>query len=237
MIVRKNKSEEEIAKLFEVFKRQYKDRYTETAWEYIEENFWLFVFSNTAPDILMQIYHEIGIEAESGNFYKEHLRRIKNIFGIDRNIVDVASGIIPAFAQNIAYEQRKIGQGTITIYEPYLIIEKPKYHNMTLQKKEFTTETHIKEFDLVTGIMPCEATETIIEAACKNQKDFYVAMCGCTHFEYIPWGKYVSSEAYQDYVINKTLRLLEKYDNGKLVVDKLDDNYGIDYPILYNRKK
>ena len=85
--------------------------------------------------------------------------------------------------------------------------------------------------------MPCEATELIIEQACRNQKDFYVAMCGCTHFDYIPWGMYVSSEMYQDHVIRKTEQLLKEYDNGELVIERLDDNYAIDYPILYNRKK
>jgi hypothetical protein len=62
-------------------------------------------------------------------------------------------------------------------------------------------------------------------------------MCGCTHFDYIPWGMYVSTEMYQDYVIRKTKQLLKEYNNGELVIEQLDDNYPIDYPILYNRKK
>ncbi len=237
MIVRKYESEELISQLYNEFKKKYKHKYSRTAWEYIEENFWTFVFSNTAPDILMQIYHEIGIEAESGNFYQEHLKRIDSLFGLDKNILDVGSGMIPAFAEKVAHEQLRIGKGTITIYEPELLLKKPKYPNMTLHKKEFTSNTRIKEFDLVTGIMPCDATESIIESACQNGKDFYVAMCGCTHFDYIPWYMVVTPESYQEYVIGQTLRMLEHYDNGTLVVEKLSDNYAIDYPILYNRKK
>ena len=70
-----------------------------------------------------------------------------------------------------------------------------------------------------------------------NQKDFYIAMCGCTHFDYIPWGMYVTPEMYQDHVIDKTKRLLKEYDNGTLIVERLEGEKDLDYPILYNRKK
>ena len=40
----------------------------------------------------------------------------------------------------------------------------------------------LKDSDLIAGLFPCEATEPIIEEACKYDKDFYVAMCGCVHF-------------------------------------------------------
>ncbi len=237
MLAIKGKNEEEIALLFEAFSKKYRHKYSDYSWDFIEDNFWTYVFSNACPDILMQIYTELGIESPEGNFYKEHVKRIKERFDIGCNILDIASGKIPAFANSLAYEQLRIGKGTITLYEPLLIETKSKHRNMTLHKQEFTSDIHIKEFDLLTGIMPCEATELIIEQACRNRKDFYVAMCGCTHFDYIPWGMYVTSEMYQDHVIEKTLRWLKEYDNGELVIERLDDNYPIDYPILYNRKK
>ena len=71
------------------------------------------------------------------------------------------------FANKLAYEQLKINKGTITIYEPLLVDAKAKYPNMTIHKEDFTQKTDITKFDLVTGIMPCEATETIIEQACR----------------------------------------------------------------------
>ena len=237
MFAKKGKNERKIAILFKKFAQKYRQEYSESAWEFIEENFWMYVYSNVCPDLLMQIYTELGIESPNGNFYKEHLKRVQERFDITGNILDIGSGKIPAFANLLAYEQLRIGKGTITLYEPLLIETKPKYRNMTLYKEEFTSETHIKEFDLITGIMPCEATELVIEQACRNKKDFYVAMCGCTHFDYIPWGMYTAPEMYQDYVISKTQSLLKEYDNGELVIEQLDDNYAIDYPILYNRKK
>lgn len=237
MIARRGINEEEIAKLYASFCKKYKKLYSPDEWGYIEENFWTYVFSSAAPDILMQIYTELGIESPKGNYYKRQLTNLKRKFDIRCNILDVGSGMIPAFANLLAKEQLELGTGTVTLYEPLLLTTEAKHRNMTLYKTEFTTNTHIKEFDLLIGILPCEATESIIENACRNQKDFYIAMCGCTHFEYIPWGMYVTPEMYQDYVIEKTNRLLKEYDNGTLVVEKLEDETDLDYPILYNRKK
>lgn len=237
MIAQKGLNERKIARLYNSFCKKYKGIYTEEEWSYIEENFWTYVFSPGAPDILMQIYTELGIENVGGSYYQRHLENLKTKFNIGCNVLDVASGIIPSFANLLAHEQLRIGTGTVTLYEPLLGITKPKHHNMTLHKEKFTLETHIKEFDLVTGIMPCGATETIIENACRNQKDFYIAMCGCTHFDYIPWYMYVTPESYQEYVIEKTNRLLEECDNGTLVVERLEGETELDYPILYNRKK
>ncbi len=237
MIVQKGLSEEHISKLYNSFCQNYKSIYTPEEWEYIENNFWTYVFAPGAPDLLMQIYTELGIENVGGSYYKRHLENLKTKFDIGCNVLDIASGIIPSFANLLAHEQLQLGKGTVTLYEPLLGITRPKHRNMTLHKEKFTAETHIKEFDLITGIMPCGATEIILENACRNQKDFYIAMCGCTHFEYIPWGMYVTPEMYQDYVIDKTNRLLDEYDNGTLVVEKLEGETELDYPILYNRKK
>ena len=228
---------DQINKLFKNFKKKYKDKYEdEELWYYIEENFWNFIDKNSAPDVLMQIYTELGIESPDGNFYKEHLKRLKERFDIRGNVLDVASGSIPAFANLLAHEQLKIGSGTVTLYEPLLIVDKPKYPNMTMYRQNFTEYTYIKNFDLITGIMPCGVTETLIEQACRNQKDFYVAMCGCTHFEYVPYDFLITPESYQYYIIEKTEQLLQRYDNGTLEVEHLD-NYEINYPILYNKKK
>ena len=117
------------------------------------------------------------------------------------------------------------------------IITKPKFKNLTLKKEEFQSDTDIHSYDLVMGLLPCDATEAIISASCKAQKDFYIAMCGCVHFQgYDPFG-YYTPHMYQEYVIQLAQQMLKEYDNGELEVDFLPDEYGIDYPILYNRKK
>ncbi len=237
MIARKNATEEAIAILYDKFKKKYKHLYDEEEWVFIEDNFWTYVYEPAACDLLMQIYTELGIELEEPSFYQRHLTNIQRNFDIRSNVLDVASGMIPSFANLLAHEQLRLGKGTVTLYEPLLLTTKPKHRNMTLHKEKFQENTRIKEFDLITGIMPCAATESVIKAACMNRKDFYIAMCGCTHFEYIPWYMSVTPEMYQEHVIALAKDLLEEYDNGTLVVERFEPGYPIDYPIIYNRKK
>lgn len=230
------KSKAQITRELDKFLDEYGSLYDSEALYYILNNFWKKVSSKDSPDILMQVYGELGIEPTMGkSFYNAHLSKIEEIFGLDKNILDVASGMIPTFANKVAKRQLEIQKGTITIYEPLLLKTTPKYPNMTLHREYFTSETHIKEFDLLTGILACEATETIIESACKNKKDFYIAMCGCTHFKTVYPLIPVYADSYQDYVISKAQKLLKEYDNGELVIDHLDGSYNLNYPIIYNR--
>lgn len=50
----------------------------------------------------MQLYSELGLDIGKHTFYDEHLERINSIFGLDRDIIEVASRYIPAFANKIA---------------------------------------------------------------------------------------------------------------------------------------
>ena len=56
MFALKGKNEREIARLFKKFAKKYRHEYSDTSWEFIEENFWTYIYSNVCPDILMQIY-------------------------------------------------------------------------------------------------------------------------------------------------------------------------------------
>jgi hypothetical protein len=223
-------------KKFNTFLKKYAHCYPEEAVEFMKENFDSGLTSVCQADILMQINQELGVTYPVPSFYEAHLHKIMENFDIGCNIVEVACGRIPALGNLIAPRQLKIGKGTITLYDPNLLPIKPKYSNMTLHREGFSTTTDISSADLLISTLGCYTMEDTIEAACVNHKDFYVAMCGCTHFKYIlPW-MIPSPEFYQDTVIDLAERLLKQYDNGHLVVDKLDDDYIIDYPILYNRR-
>ena len=37
-------------------------------------------------------------------------------------------------------------------------------------------------YDLLVGILPCDATTLIIEKANEENKDFFIVLCDCTHF-------------------------------------------------------
>ena len=152
---------EEILKLrYEKFLLKYESLYEERMINYIKEHFWDSM-DEVVPDVLMQLYSEFGIL--KNNLYLEHLNKLKEKFDITGNILDIGSGVIPAFGNLVAKEQLKIGSGTITLYDPMIILDKTKYPNMRLVKKEFTLNTDVHDFNLITGILPCGATEDIIE--------------------------------------------------------------------------
>ena len=223
-------------KKFQEFLKKYAHLYPREALEFIKENFSNGLTTVCQADLLMQINQELGVTFPIPSFYEIHLHKIMENFDIGCNIVEVAAGMIPAFGNLIAAEQLKIDKGTITLYDPQLLSTEPKYRNMTLYREEFTTKTNVSSANLLVSTLGCETMEDTIEVACTNHKDFYVAMCGCTHFKYITPYMFPSPELYQLQVIDLAEKLLKQYDNGHLVVDKLDDNYEISYPILYNRR-
>ena len=50
----------------------------------------------------MQLYSELGLDIGKHTFYDEHLERINSIFWLYRDIIEVASRYISAFANKIA---------------------------------------------------------------------------------------------------------------------------------------
>ena len=237
MTVEKGINEQEALKRFYKFMKKYGHLYQDHERDFINEHFLEFLYSPSCADILMQLYGELGIEPKIGTFYNAHLSRIQELYGLDKNILEVGGGRLPTFANKVAAYQHKLKKGTITMYDPLLIKTKPAFKNLTLCKEEFTIDHDIHSYDLVTGLLPCEATEAIIVSACRAHKDFYVAMCGCSHFQYYdPFG-YCSPHMYQNYVVQLAEDLINEHEMGELVVDFLPDEYEIEYPILYNRKK
>ena len=209
---------------------EYSQGMDKRALAFIRENFWGLRNSHDIPDILMQAYSETGIFND--NIYLKHLEKIKEIFDIDCNVLEIGGGMLPAFANILAMEQLKLGKGTVTVYDPMLATNKSKHSNLKLVKEPFTLNHEVKGFDLIVGIMPCDATETLIRQACSNRKDFYLFMCGCTHFSYMDMFRYnITPESYQKYIINLANSLI----NDKISTDTFENKYGLDYPILYKK--
>ena len=222
---------------FQEFLNKYSKLYDKDEINFIKNNFFDFVDVKNAPDILMQVYSYLGLLED--DLYMEHLKKIENNFDIGKNILEVGCGFLPAFANITARKQIRLKSGTITAIDPFLVINKSEYDNLILRKRKFKLDTNVKNFDLIVGIYPCEATEMIIKSACENKKGFYLAMCGCTHFTHsqLLQGYPINPESYQTYIFNLTETLLKKYNNGSLCIDKLGGHYKtLDYPILYNKK-
>lgn len=189
----------------------------------------------TEISMLLQKYSKLG--TYNNGFYLAHLNKIKQNFDIRCDVLDVASGTVPVFANLLAKEQLELGCGSVTLYDPRLILRLGKYDNMFCNKKYFSLDVDVSKYKLITGIFPCEVTDDIITSACINQKDFYVALCGCDHFA-TDYDEYMFSDApiYEEYIIDRAKSLVKEYDNGILVVDRLNNSV-FNYPILYNKRK
>lgn len=132
-------------------------------------------------------------------------------------------------------KQLALNRGTITIYEPELFEEKAKYYNMTINKEKFTEQTKINKDSLGIGILTCDTTEAMIRNFCKNNMDFYISMCNCTHKS----NNFFSAYQYQNKMVDLAESLLEKYSNNKkeLKIDYLDDEFFFGYtPIIYTKQ-
>lgn len=234
--LRNTKQRKSVEEAYQEYKKNYEHFYSEKAKQYIEDNFFKEAYKTSNMDILMQLYSELGLDIGKHTFYDEHLERINSIFGLDRDIIEVASGYIPAFANKIAKKQLALNCGTITIYEPELFEEKAKYSNMTIHKEKFTEQTKINKDSLGIGILPCDATEAMIRNFCKNNMDFYIAMCNCAHKSNNIFPTY----QYQNKMVDLAESLLEKYSNHQkeLKIDYLDDEFVFGYaPIIYTKQR
>ena len=224
--------------LFDDFLSKYISEYDENMSEYIKNNFYKFIGERLVYSELLQIYSDLGIISNNDNHYYAYFEMIKNNFDINCNILEVASGKVPALANIIAKEQLKMGKGTITVYEPGLVDIKSKYSNMKLCKEEFNDSIDISGFDLVVSIMPCLVTEDVLRSTFRNNKDFFIAFCGCEHYPNLnPYYMYgFPYPSYHNYIYDAK-KYNEEYNLGDIIQTKLDDKYEIDYPIIYNKRK
>jgi hypothetical protein len=193
-------------------------------------------FNNSNTDILTQIYAEIGMLPDAENYYLGFSRMVGALYGWDCNMVEIGAGTFPNFSKYVDIEQRKIGKGTITAYDPYLIT-KP-LGNIKLCHEEFTDKTDVSYADLLVGIMPCTATELIINTAIKNKKEFLVALCDCDPYEgsfgTIENGRKITS---YDVWSKEIYGLAKKQErDGFKIGQAFTQSFHFDSPIIFSRK-
>lgn len=204
--------------------------YTEKEFTWILENYDYGLNGNFAPDILRQIYDELGIIKDEDNMYAGFVDILENKFNINSNIIEVGSGVIPSIAKRISLKQNK---GTITVYDPRVMPNYQTNERLVLKKERFTNKTKVNKANLLIGFMPCTATELIIEKAVNNKKDFLIGLCegGCSDYD-----DYYDENAWLDYICDYADTMLKKKRLGKL--EKTDLKiYGDPYPVIYSKRR
>ena len=181
------------------------------------------------PNILLQVYDELGILPDFMNPYKAFSELINKQFDIkDKNIVEIGGGTIPRLAVRLSDMQNR---GSITVYDPNLYIKKT-YPNMKLIKRNFYPISNVDNADLLVGLLPCGASASILKSSIRHDKDFMIALCdSCNFYEYFDGYEDDSNWPYS--FIDAATKAVDESNLGKLKVKYLKE-VGEKYPIIYN---
>ena len=189
---------------FKEFLLEYENLYDKNILEIIKNNFEQGLHSREILDVLRQVYAYLDILPEEQNIYKKCFNIIKEEYGLEQNILEIGAGAMPILSMYIDKEQK---EGTITAYDKYLVPN--KLGNIKIYKRNFENKDNVKNYDLVVGIYPCEASYLLIKKASEQNKDMFLLPCDCTHFsnEYLQynlpeideWHDYLYYRAYTNY--------------------------------------
>lgn len=220
--------QDDYIKVLEYLKQHIAD-YSGNEAQSIALNFNMKRYSDYLPDVLRQIYDEVGILKDKDNIYLGFIDILENNFDIDSNILEVGGGVIPNLAKHINLKQTK---GSITVYDPRLSISSTST-SFILKKEVFTPNTDISNYNIIIGLMPCEATELIIRKATSSKKDFLIALCDGRHSEFLD---YFDEELWCNNIIKLADKHIKENDLGTLCITDLK-KYGDPYPVIYNKRK
>lgn len=209
--------------------------------EVIFNHIGIFDTAMSIPSIVLQVYDELGLLPDDKNIYIKFIELLNSEFDIkNKNIVEVGGGYIPRLGKRIALMQNR---GTITVYDPNLYItnnegkrieDYKEFPNLKLVKRRFYPISNVDDADIIVGLMPCGAVESITKSAIRHNKDFMVVMCD----ECNPQELFDPIEEDADWkmqFIERLDRELENSELGKLKV-KYKSEIGNKFPIIYNSR-
>ena len=215
---------------FKDFLLKYEELYDKKMIKFIKDNFKSGMHSSEIVDILKQVYAYLGILPEEQNIYKKCLDIIKEEYGLEQNILEIGAGAIPIFSMYVDEEQKN---GSITAYDKYLVPN--KLGNIKIYKKNFTMNDSTKDYNLVVGIYPCDASYMLIQKAAEENKDMLLLSCDCTHFStgYLQFNM-PDIDEWHDYLY---YRACTKYENKKEIVRKKIMCGELPKTLIYTKRK
>ena len=181
-------------------------------------------------DILRQIYDEVGLIEDDNNMYEGFARLLEDNFDINRDIVEIGGGIVPSLAKRVALRQKS---GTVTVYDPRLIMSIPKSSNLIMKKEKFEKNTQLEGEPLLIGCMPCDSTIVFIETACEKGLDFMLALCEGGERKGYEWLE--NDDEWISTIKRMALKGMKDKNMGTLEVASLG-KYGNPFPVIYNKR-
>lgn len=209
-----------------------KKSFTKEELDFISRNYLWGLRNNHAPCILSQIYDELDLIEDDKNIYLGFCNLIDNIFGLEHNILEVGGGIFPRLATHIALRQQK---GKITVIDPRLSKQNTNIPNLKLQKEQFSNNMIEDNTSLIIAQMPYGITEKIIKSACSRKIDFIIAL-GDAQIENSDWINEDIQKNWEANIIYDARKLIEENNLGTLEIASLEE-YGNNYPVIYNKRK
>lgn len=212
--------------------KTYRSEYSEETLNYIIDNYATALDKEDKTCELEQIYARFAMFSVNRNLYKFCLEKIMQNHSINSNILEIGGGCYPILTNYISKEQIKIKGGSVTVYDPKLVVD--KMLTIQLKKQKFTLDKDISKYNLIVAVRPCEATEDIIKQTNKYQKELFLVLCKHKHFSDISskykksnlsdWEEYVRELIYSD---SKNFKIDEFRTPTKL---------GADY-LMFSKKK
>ena len=126
---------------------------------------------------IAQFYKEYDLLKEEADMYKAFVNVIKHNHPnlSDMTILDVCGGYIPQLGRELAKEAKHV-----MVVDRNMVF-KNNPNNLEPIQRRIESYTDLPSADLVVGLLPCEATQHIIDYSVMNKKDFVIALCGCWH--------------------------------------------------------
>lgn len=128
---------------------------------------------------IAEIYAYLDFLDQEENIYYQFMQNVKQKQNLGCHILDVSCGHLPILAREIRKEQIKLKKGTITCIDP-LVFPLP-LDGIHVVKGFFPKDIDVKQFDLLVGMRPCEATIPMMEQAYYNQIPYSILPCGDSH--------------------------------------------------------
>ena len=219
----------QLIRFFEQYPNAFSNREKEAVLNYAKES---VHYSEFVPDLVREIYDELGFMPDDKNIYLGFIDLLKSAFPIEeRKIIEIGGGILPRLGKRISALQTT---GNIVVYDPRLSTYESDTEKMKLVRRRFSQKDSIGDRNLMIAFMPCEGAETVIESATKNRMDFMLAFCeGGPHGDEFDY--FEDADEWLHSMMYLAEDRVKEEHMGKVKVKTLE-KYGDPYPVIYNER-